>query len=83
MLTNTRYASLKAALTRAKKNSPLAVLLAVEKALDEFDEAGWPDGWPTWSIALDDARWALLRDSRYENIDGTLARFAAAQERFV
>lgn len=82
MLTNARYSSLKAALTRAKRNNPLAVLVAVEKALAEFDEVGWPDGWPTWRIALDDARWELIRDSRYENTDAVLARFDAALERF-
>lgn len=84
MLTNARYSRLKAALTRAKNNNPLAVLLAVEKALDEFDESGWPDGWATWRAALDDAYWAFSHDGLYEGPKGDLvARFHAVADRFV
>ncbi len=52
--------ALKAALTRAKKKGPEAVLAEVERAFAAFDSWGcWPDSWHTWNIAKSDAELAL------------------------
>jgi hypothetical protein len=53
----------KAALTRARKKGPEAVIAAVDAAFAEFDEPGniWPDTWHTWNVAREDARWELRR----------------------
>lgn len=49
----------KAALTRAKKKGPLAVVVACEAALTSFDSHGYPDCWMDWERAEEDARIAL------------------------
>jgi len=49
------YPKLKAALTRAKKKSPVAVLEEVVRAYQRFDVIGWPDGWHRWNMAGYDA----------------------------
>ncbi len=60
---NKLYPKQKAALTRAKKQGPAAVLAACKKAVAEWNTIGaWPDGWHTWNIALGDARWELARN---------------------
>ncbi len=60
----------KAALTRAKKKGPEAVLAAVGAAFAEFDQPGniWPDCWHTWNIARRDALGELARQ-RWERGD--------------
>lgn len=60
----TELPKLKAALTRAKKKGPEAVIEAVEHAFERFDAWGcWPDCWHTWSIAKSDAEHELRRGS--------------------
>jgi hypothetical protein len=83
-LDNATYKRQKGALTRAvNSGDPLKVLAAVERTLDEWDGKAWPDGWATWSVALDDASWAFQRDGRYEgDTSEILARFEAARGRF-
>jgi hypothetical protein len=55
---NRTMAKHKAALTRAKKAGPQAVLAACKAAVAEWNAIGaWPDNWHTWNIALSDARW--------------------------
>ena len=46
----------RAALTRAIKTSPDAVVIACKKAVAEWDKPGmyWPDDWSRWQRALDD-----------------------------
>lgn len=56
---------MKAALTRAKNSGdPHKVIREVDKALARFDVIGWPDQWPTWTIARDDAQFKLERMPR-------------------
>lgn len=56
------YSAQKAALTRAQKYGPQAVLLEVARAEAEWDETGmWPDGWHRWNIARTDAEFELKR----------------------
>jgi hypothetical protein len=51
---------LRAALTRAKNSGdPHKVIAVVDKAARRFDEIGWPDQWPTWTIAKSDAEQKL------------------------
>lgn len=56
---------LKRALTCAQKSGdPQKVLAACTEAVRVWNEIGaWPDNWHTWNIALQDARWADLRQS--------------------
>jgi hypothetical protein len=51
----------KAALTRARKQGPQAVLVAVQAFYDEFDhnDLPLPDDWHRWNIAQRDAEMAL------------------------
>lgn len=51
----------RAALTRAKKRGPEAVIQADIDAARSFNEHGWPDDWSAWQRAADDARWELRR----------------------
>jgi hypothetical protein len=53
----------KAALTRARKKGPEAVIEAVDRFYAEFDREGWPlpDQWHTWRVAKDDAIYELRR----------------------
>lgn len=46
----------RAALTRAKKKGPDAVVLACKEAVTEWNQPGamWPDDWSSWQRALDD-----------------------------
>ena len=55
------YRKQKAALTRAKKQGPQAVIAAVDKAIAEWDEKfpAWPDDWSLWQRAKDDAEFAI------------------------
>lgn len=54
----------KAALTRAKKKGPKAVVVACDAAFAEFDEPGniWPDNWHLWNVAKQDAENQLRRE---------------------
>lgn len=56
---NKAFAQQKAALTRATKKGPEAVLAACKKAVQEWGDAPfngmWPDDWARWQRALDDA----------------------------
>lgn len=57
------YAQQKAALTRAEKKGPLAVLCETERAFKEWDdETGWPDGWARWENARLDAQRHIARE---------------------
>lgn len=54
-LTNRQYSTQKAALTRAiKTRDPVKVQAACEKAVREWNETCWPDGWHRWQNALYD-----------------------------
>lgn len=47
----------KSALTRAKNSGdPQKVIVACERARDDFNTNMWPDAWPTWNIAYRDAQ---------------------------
>ena len=55
-----KLASMKAALTRAKKTGdPQKVIDEVEKAFTQFEEDYWPDNWSLWQRAKDDAELSL------------------------
>lgn len=55
-LSKQEYAALKSALTRAKNSGDgHKILEAVERAVARFNDTIWPDDWPTWRIALQDA----------------------------
>ncbi len=63
-ITKQEYAKLKSALTRAKNSGDgHKVLAAVEAAVEVFNEKIWPDDWPLWRIALEDASWDARRGS--------------------
>lgn len=49
----------RAALTRARKLGPEAVIKACDQALAEFDKYGWPDSWADWERAKSDALSAI------------------------
>lgn len=51
----------KAALTRAKKKGPQAVLDAVAKAYEDFDKTMHPDNWRIWEVAREDAERELRK----------------------
>jgi hypothetical protein len=51
----------KAALTRAKKKGPEAVITACKDAYEDFDNGLWPDSWHTWKIAEEDALMEIRR----------------------
>lgn len=54
----------KAALTRAKKKGPQAVIKAVDDAMAEWDAKlpAWPDNWSLWQRAKDDALFEIQRN---------------------
>lgn len=55
-ITKQEYAKLKSNLTRAKTSGDgRKILAAVEAAVEVFNEKIWPDNWPMWRIALEDA----------------------------
>lgn len=62
---NAKFKQQKAALTRATKKGPDAVLAAVAKAKAEWGEhpfgGMWPDDWARWQRAEDDALFELRR----------------------
>jgi hypothetical protein len=61
-ITNREYAKLKAALTRAKNSGdPARVLKTVEAAVEVFNQKTWPDNWPMWRNALEEASQAARR----------------------
>lgn len=61
-LTQAEYRSLKSKLTRAKNSKdPQKLLDTAVSALERFDEVGYPDDWNRWSIAAEDARYALAK----------------------
>ena len=51
----------KAALTRAKKKSPEAVIAAVDQFYADFEaaDAPLPDNWRLWEVAKEDAQRAI------------------------
>ena len=50
------YSAQKAALTRAVRSGDREkVLAACTKAVREWSQSYWPDGWCRWQRALDDA----------------------------
>jgi len=51
----------KAALTRAKKVGPEKVIEVCIKALDDFQDNGFPDSWMNWQRALEDAQLEISR----------------------
>jgi hypothetical protein len=51
----------KAALTRAKKKGPQAVIDAVDAAFSDFDDTMYPDNWHLWKVAKQDAELELRR----------------------
>lgn len=52
----------KAALTRAKNSGdPRKVIAACDAAIADFDKTMWPDNWPIWTVAREDA----VNDLRY------------------
>lgn len=57
-LTKKELSGLKAALTRAKKKGPDAVLEEVAWAYAVFEEKGYPDCWHIWKSANTDALFA-------------------------
>jgi hypothetical protein len=63
-LSNDEYRRLKTALTRAKRLGGIAVLRAVEHAVERFDATTWPDDWNLWRIALEDAGQRAILDAR-------------------
>jgi hypothetical protein len=64
---NAKFKQQKAALTRAQKKGPQAVLDAVVKAQQEWSEAPfngmWPDDWARWERASQDAMFEIRRNS--------------------
>lgn len=71
LLTKQEYSTLKRNLTRAQRSSDDPVVVAekvyeaVKAAVKLFDERVWPDDWPRWRIALDDAATRLrFHDTR-------------------
>ena len=78
MLTQREYAILRSRLTRAKNKGPDAVVKEVKHAVSVFNEKGWPDRWPAWRVALEDAalefRLSALHaddDAAYDKRDAT------------
>lgn len=53
----------KSALTRAKKVSPEKIVDVCTKALEDFEDNGYPDCWHLWLIALSDAELAIKRNN--------------------
>ena len=56
MIAQRDYSRLKGRLTRAKNSGdPQKVMAEVRYAVGVFNSQGWPDNWPMWRIALEDA----------------------------
>jgi hypothetical protein len=70
---------LKGRLTRAKKKGPEAVIAAVDEAFARFDVIGWPDNWPLWQIARDDAVNEIRAVERLERLNAALEERDALQ----
>lgn len=58
ILTQKEYKALKAALTRAKKKGPDAIIAECNRALAIFEIRGYPDSWHDWERAKGDAETA-------------------------
>ncbi len=68
-----------AALTRAKNSGdPRKIVAAVDAAFARFNVVGWPDQWPTWQIAKDDAE-AEVRQINREAAWAARATIAEAE----
>lgn len=61
MLDQATFRKHKAALTRAKKVGPEKIIEVCTKALDEFEDNGYPDSWHNWQRALEDAQLEIRR----------------------
>jgi hypothetical protein len=77
---NRAYRRQKTALTRAiNSGDPQAILRAVNRALDEWTEAGpWPDAWARWEVATHDVYFSAQRTQDVEVVYAarrTLERF--------
>lgn len=82
-VTKSEFTRQKARLTRAQNSGdPIAVLVAVEKTLDEWYGKAWPDDWHRWRVALEDAFWKFARTPDYHDQPYTVARFHEAFDRF-
>lgn len=55
----------KAAMTKARRKGPAAVIAAVEAAFADWDRPGmaYPDGWHAWERARLDAEFELRRQA--------------------
>ena len=70
MLTQREYVRLKSRMTRAKNSgNPHKVIAEAEYAVNIFNAHGWPDSWPTWRNALEDASWKLRLRCEYAASD--------------
>ena len=61
-MTARTYAQQKAALTRALRTGPDAVLAECRRARAEWDASYWPDDWARWQRALWDSGWRFDLD---------------------
>lgn len=64
MIDNDTYRRLKGRLTRAQNKGPVEVLSACAHAAQVFERDGYPDTWPRWAIAAEDAAGELMRAGR-------------------
>lgn len=77
MISQREYVRLKGRLTRAKNSAdPRKVVAEVRYAVAIFNAEGWPDSWPNWRIALDDAAFTLERTLSSVDDPRALARAA-------
>jgi hypothetical protein len=53
-------------LTLAKKKGPEAIVFECDRALEIFEEKGYPDSWHTWKMAKYDAETQILFDKKFE-----------------
>lgn len=61
MMDNATVRKHKAALTRAKKVGPEKVVEVCARALDDFQDNGYPDCWHDWQRAMEDAQLDIRR----------------------
>jgi hypothetical protein len=81
-VTKAEFTRQKSRLTRAQNTgSPVAVLDAIEKTLDEWSGKAWPDDWARWARALDDAYFTFVRSDAWVADGEKAARFRAAFDR--
>jgi hypothetical protein len=68
-LMNREHPKLKAKLTRARNSGdPLKVAEAVKAATDVWKQVGcWPDDWPLWRNAIEDAWEDFRRSDAYDD----------------